>query len=113
MLLLLTKKYELLDPTLYGSKTWGTGHQESIVRKRKYWYFEDWSASNYEGESSLYQSKINVAVETTDINDVLIYLHKKKVSKDIIRNVLDQYRKIVDTYIEWELFCLDYGNKVK
>ena len=104
MILLLIKNsktnYSLLSPDTYGMETWGTNSQDSLEKKRKYWYTSHWVAGNQWEDDYTEEYKVNnVVLETTDINKIVVYLfaHKSKCINDI----LDSYKEIVDDYISF------------
>ena len=45
------------------------------------------------------EHKLNVILETTDINEIVVYLFEHKA--ECIDNILDSFKKIVDDYISF------------
>ena len=105
MKLLLVKyskyDYYLLSPDTYGMESWGTNSQTSLEKKRKYWYICDWRAGNSFVDDHESKFKINVVLETTDIDEILKYLteHNSKCHN----SVLYAFKEIVNYYVSYEI----------
>lgn len=100
-------KFVVYCPSIYGSKTWGSNHHDSIVKKRKKWYFEDWIAGNQYIDGALMFSKINVVLETSDINEILKYVFK--VNPQEIKHILFDIYCLIKEFILFSAF-FDFGN---
>lgn len=119
MTLLLVKwgkgvAYNLFSPSTYGMSSWGSNHQDSLDKKRKYWYIVSWHAGNDYVDDETYSSKLNVVVETTDISAVVSYLWRKlprEKAKEALRQIYKDYKEIVDDYIRWGIGEIDRENR--
>ena len=103
MILLLIKNsktnYSLLSPDTYGMATWGTNSQDSLEKKRKHWYTTHWIEGNQWEDDYIEEYKLNVVLETTNIEEIVIYLFERKAK--CINDILDSFKKIVDDYISF------------
>ena len=93
-------EFSLYCPETYGAKTWGSLHQESIVRKRKSWYYHSWSAGNEWIEDEEYQHRLNVVLETSDFDEVFNYV--KEHNEKEIEKIIKEVREICEDYFN---FC--------
>ena len=111
MKLLLIKSsktnYSLLSPDTYGMRTWGSDSQESLEKKRKHWYKSIWKSSSIYEDDSLEEYKLDVVLETTDMNKIVKYL--SKIKSNCLHDILDSYKKIVDDYVSFIKWMVDYG----
>lgn len=60
----------------YGNETWGDRHQKSIVKKRKYWYLESWTAGNRFFDDEVFYQKLDVVFESNTVQDLLDYVEE-------------------------------------
>ena len=60
----------------YGNETWGNRHQKSIVKKRKYWYLESWTAGNFFFDDEVIYQKLDVVFESNTVQDLLDYVEE-------------------------------------
>lgn len=112
MKLLLVKngknQYELLSPKTYGMSTWGSSHQVSLIKKTKFWYIYSWTAGNYWIDDDIYETKLNVVKETSNIDEIIRYLIEHNVKE--IQLFLDEARKIYNEYIDF-MKCINRGEE--
>lgn len=94
--------YSLFSPTTYGADTWGENSQRGLVKKRKYWYITYWCGGNDYVDDYYEEDKINVVLETDNIDKILKYLDNKKADRVDIEGILDEYGEIVKDYISIE-----------
>ena len=81
---IVDKNLNVYDTELYGMKTWGSNRQESIVKKRKHYYFRIWqgaAVSTFEASETVYEQRIEVIYETDDIKD--IYKLKERLADSL------------------------------
>lgn len=64
------------SPTTYGCETWGSTSQDSIEKKRKYWYICSWTSGNEWFEDITYKDRLNVILETQDVKELFRYVKK-------------------------------------
>ena len=119
MLLLLEKigrnNYKLLSPTVYTMQNWSNSAQEFLKKARKHWYVEYWSAGNQWIDESTEQYKLNIVLETYDIDEVGKYLYNKltkdkapnELYTDAWNSILKDYQEIVESYIGIEKMITD------
>ena len=102
MIWLLIKKangYDIESPDTYGMSTWGTNSQDSIEKKTKNWYYHSWSSGGRYYDDEVSEEKINVVLETTDFEEVVKYLVKKKVNiKPLLKKAKEEMNKYFDFY---------------
>jgi len=96
--------YSLLSPNTYGTDTWGMSSQRSLIKKRKHWYTTCWFGGNDYIDDYYSEDRINVVLETKDIDEVLKYLQNKKAK--CIFTILDEYVEIINDYIVIEKYML-------
>lgn len=100
LLIKYNKKLDVVSPETYGMDTWGSwSHQESIEKKKKYWYTRYWSPGGEWLEDTVVERKLNVVVETTDIQDILRYVYEKYDEQ--IPIIIEQIREIVNDYLDF------------
>lgn len=69
------KHINLYSPDTYGHETWGSSEQDSIIRKRKNWYFNSWSAGYGEFyDDREIEVKMDVILETRDLFSIIAYV---------------------------------------
>lgn len=110
MLYLLIKEkgntFKLYSPDTYGVDTWGSNSQTSIVKKKKYWYINHWTAGNEWVDDEEYDSKLNVIKETADLDEIIRYVVAATNDRKIIENILIEAQNIYNTYIKFTLWTL-------
>lgn len=92
------RKYSLYCPDTYGSHSWGSTSQYSLIKKRKLWYVQYWSASNEMLFWTEEESKLNVVKETSDLDEIILYLAKN--NKNEIEHIIKDARKIYNEYLD-------------
>lgn len=87
------RKYNLYSNETFGMNTWGSSSQDSLVKKKKYWYVQHWSAGNEWIEDEEYEYKLNVVKETADLDEIISYLvaHNVKEIEPIIQSAKEIY----------------------
>lgn len=71
------RKYTLYCPDTFGVETWGSGsYQTELKKKRKYWYIETWNYGGEWLEDEITETKLNVVIETSDLDDIIHYVAK-------------------------------------
>lgn len=96
-------KFNLYCPEIFGVETWGELSQKSLEKKRKYWYIHHWSAGNEWVEDENYDEKLNVVLETADIQKVVNYVSREtKGSQAAIGKILVQAHNIYCDYVAFE-----------
>jgi len=108
MLLLLVKtykEYKLYCPGVYGSNTWGMNHQEDLIKKKTKWYTTYWTSGGDYFDDVEYECKLNVVLETNDIDNVIKYMRTHKVEKYLYK-ILDEYQQIVKDKVTLERWLL-------
>lgn len=82
----------------YGNETWGSLYQKSIVKKRKYWYFEFWTAGNQFFDDEVFYQKLDVVFESNKVQDLLDYVveHYPNDFERIKVSVLEQLNEFND-----------------
>ena len=97
------KKFNIYIPTIYGCETWGDGHyQESIEKKRKFWYITSWRYGGEWGNDITTNYKLKVVCETNSLYEVIRYLCEAKVSKEEFDTLLDSAQKQINDFITFE-----------
>lgn len=97
------KKYHLECPEIYGAETWGTTHQTTLEKKRKYWYVEYWTAGNDYVDDVTESYRVNVVLETADLHEVLNYVIKATGNdKVVVNSILAQAQEIYSDYVAFE-----------
>lgn len=100
--------FTLYSPETFGMDSWGDMfHQTSLKKKKKHWYIESWSAGNEWIEDSVEQVKLNVALETSDLQQVLNYVitatnNNKKVIEYILVTAQEIYNDF-KSFNEWRV----------
>ncbi len=103
LLVKVRKSYVLYSPDTYGMQTWGSSDQESIVKKKKYWYYTEWRAGLYEDSDDYnFKYKLNVVCESTNITDIMRYLYTNNVSKETKLEILESAQNIFNDFIKFE-----------
>lgn len=82
MYLLVYERNQLLayNTLIYGSETWGTCRQCSIIRKRKCWYERTWYGGSLsfpeDYPDEVYERRLNVVYSTNSVKDMVAYIKK-------------------------------------
>ena len=87
--------------------TWGFSSQTSIKKKRKYWYIDSWSSGNSYVDDEYYSQRLNVVLETSDIDSIMDYIYK--CNAPCQKQIIDSYKEIVNDWGELELYL--YGQR--
>lgn len=96
------KQYSLYCPDTYGSHSWGSTTQNSLIKKRKSWYINYWSAGNEWIEDEEYQYKLNIVLETSDLDEIIRYVaqHNEKEIEHLLKDARVIYNEYLD-FSEW------------
>lgn len=94
------KNVRVYSPTTYGCETWGSTSQDSIEKKRKYWYICSWTSGNEWFDDITFSYKLNVILETQDVKELLKYVknnypHCLESVKDDCENIQETFNKIL------------------
>ena len=104
------KQYSLYCPETYGSDTWGSSSfQTSIVKKRKSWYVECWLSGNEVVDDEEWQSKLNVVLETSDLDEIIRYVTQHNEKE--IEYLLKCAREIYNEYLDFSEWMCERNNK--
>ena len=100
--------FKIYSPDIFGLDTYvyGASSQESIIKKKKHWYMHFWSAGNDWIEETNESYKLNVVLETADIDEILTYIINKKVDRRSIETLLTEARELYTKYIEFVRWTL-------
>lgn len=97
------KKYHLECPEIYGIETWGNTCQTTLEKKRKYWYIKYWSAGNDYIDGVNENLRVNVVLETTDLQEALNYVIKATGNNEaVVSSILAQAQEIYYEYVAFE-----------
>ena len=106
MIYLLVKEkdntFKIYSPDTYGMETWGGSSQESIIKKKKYWYINYWSGGNDWIEDTNEDYKLNVILETPVLDDIIRYATLYNESE--VEHLLVDAKKIFNDYIDFMLW---------
>lgn len=82
----------------YGNETWGSLYQKSIVKKRKHWYVEYWTAGNAFFDDEVSFQKLDVIFESEQVTDMLSFVeeHYPNDFERIKVSVLEQLNEFND-----------------
>lgn len=107
--------YEVLSPDTFGLSTWGCTSQESLEKKRKYWYFTYYTAGNDCVDDIYEEYKANVLLETSDVDAIFKYIDEhnrdkvtEKKLKELFIKAVDDIEKIFKDWISIERYVLKY-----
>ena len=93
---------EVLSPNNYGMDTWGMSTQEGLKQKEDGWYTTYWSDGGQWLEDINEEDKLNVLLETTDIDKLLSFiLAYKYITLDSVKIIVQQIKEIVDDTMMW------------
>lgn len=98
------RKYKLYSNETFGMDTWGSTSQDSLIKKKKYWYVQHWSAGNDWIEDEEYEYKLNVVKETADLDEIIQYL--AKYNEKEIEHIVRDAQKIYNDYLTFTLCFL-------
>ena len=104
-------KFELLSPQTYGCETWGGNTQEELCKKGKHWYATYWSAGNQWIDDINYSTKLNVVLETSNIDDVIKMVEQNNKSE--LNHILQDSFKIFQDYLQIVQGVLGIKNDVE
>ena len=103
------KKYSLYCPETYGSHSWGSDFQTFIIKKRKFWYIDTWMAGNEWVEDEKWQTKLNVVLETSDLDEIIRYVTQHNEKE--IDYLLKEAREIYNEYLGFNEWIYEKNNK--
>lgn len=93
---------EVLSPENYGMDTWGMSTQEGIDKKDDGWYTTYWSDGGHWLEDTYEENKLNVLLETTDVEEVLTFiLQQENLTVEKMKELVKQIKKIFNDSIMW------------
>ncbi len=106
MLLLLVKHesgdLEVISPDNYGMATWGMSTQEGLKKKEDGWYTTYWSDGGQWLEDTYEEDKLNVILETVDVDEVLSFILKyETITLEKTKELVAQIKEIVDDTLHW------------
>ena len=92
------KQYRLYCPNIFGIETWGSTSQDSLVKKKKYWYIHHWSAGSDWIDDINESYKLNVVMETSDLDAIIRYvaIHNEKEIEHLYKDARVIYNKYLD-----------------
>ena len=91
--------FQLYSPDTYGMETWGGSSQSSIVKKKKHWYINHWTAGNDWIEDINEDYKLNVVLETPDLDEIIRYIVANNNDRKLIEYILVEAQNIYTEYI--------------
>ena len=94
---------EVLSPENYGMDTWGMSTQEGIKKKDDgCWYTTYWSDGGQWLEDTYEEDKLNVLLETTDVEEVLTFiLQQENLTVKKMKELVEQIKEIFNDSIMW------------
>jgi hypothetical protein len=93
---------EVLSPENYGMKTWGMSTQIGIEQKEDGWYTTYWASGGEWLEDIYDENKLNVLLETTDVDEVLTFiLQQENLTVEKMKELVEQIKKIFDDTLWW------------
>ena len=94
---------EVLSPDNYGMETWGMSTQKGLKQKEdSNWYTTYWSDGGQWLEDTYEEDKLNVLLETTDVDEVLTFILKQEnLTTEKLKEIIVQIREIFDDTIMW------------
>lgn len=105
---------EVLSPENYGMDTWGMSTQEGIKKKDDgCWYTTYWSDGGQWLEDTYEEDKLNVLLETTDVEEVLTFILKREnLTIEKMKKLVEQIKEIFnDSIMLFELMYLKEEEK--
>jgi hypothetical protein len=91
---------DVVSPETYGMATWGANTQEGIDKRDDGWYSTYWSAGNEWIEDTIEEDKLDVVLETKDIDEVLAYVLKNNPKE--FHKIITAIKDIVIDYLDFE-----------
>lgn len=91
--------FKLYSPDTYGMETWGGLSQSSIVKKKKHWYINHWTAGNDWIDEINDSYKLNVILETSDLDEIIRYVVANNNDRELIEYILVEAQNIYNEYI--------------
>lgn len=106
MILLVVKHeqgdIEVISPENYGMETWGMLTQEGLKQKEDGWYTTYWSSGGKWLEDFYEEDKLNVLLETTDVDEVLTFILKQEnLTIEKIKELIEQIKEILNDTLWW------------
>ena len=94
--------YHLYSPDVYGMGTWGSNNQDGLEKRGKSWYITSWHAGDEWHDDREYEFKLNVALETQNLSEVIKYIeeHNPKQIKLIIEEA-NEILSFKEKFDEW------------
>lgn len=99
----------VLSPNTYGMDTWGSSEQDSLEKKRKYWYICSWWAGNDWYDDGKEEYKLNVLLETQSPSELLKLVKLKY--PHCLESVKEECAEIVRQYDMFERWILNAARK--
>ena len=93
--------FKLYSPDTYGMDSWGDTSQDSLVKKKKHWYIQHWSAGNDWIEDTTEEYKLNVILETSDLDEIIRYVITHNNDRKLIEYILVEAQNIYTDYINF------------
>ena len=91
--------FKLYSPDTYGMETWGGLSQSSIIKKKKHWYVNHWTAGNDWIEDTNEDYKLNVILETSDLDEIIRYVIAHNNKRELIEYILVEAQDIYNKYL--------------
>lgn len=108
---------EVLSPENYGMDTWGMSTQEGIKKKDDgCWYTTYWSDGGQWLEDTYEEDKLNVLLETTDVEEVLTFiLQQENLTIEKMKKLVEQIKEIFNDSIMWfeHMYLKEEEKKIK
>ena len=83
----------LYSPNTYGHETWSSNSQDSIIKKRKHWYFSYWSAGYGDYfDDVVTEYKMNVILEAKSLFSIIAYTERNYPNQ--LTHILEQALEI-------------------
>jgi hypothetical protein len=93
---------EVLSPENYGMETWGMLTQIGIDQKEDGWYTTYWSSGGEWLEDTYEEFKLNVLLETTDVDEVLTFILKQEnLTIEKMKELVEQIKDVFDATLWW------------
>lgn len=93
---------EVLSPENYGMETWGMSTQIGIDQKEDGWYTAYWSSGGEWLEDTYDENKLNVLLETTDVDEVLTFILKQEnLTIEKMKELVKQIKEILNDTLWW------------
>ena len=96
------KNVKVYSPNTYGVDTWGSTSQDSIEKKRKYWYICSWTNGNEWFDDIIYEDRLNVILETQDIKKLFKYVEEKYPQcLDSVKDDCESIKRLDEAIMSW------------